>query len=458
MGAGLLGLILLARAPEGFDQTEAYSPWTLAQPTENYETRDAYLRGMKLREKSNGFALSLAADQFQQAIDGDAEFAPAYAALAAVDAAIFQNEPGANVALIAKTDRLIAQAKALSPKSPQVRLAEGEIAAFRGDYVGALSMASTLIEENPHFLAAYLLKGAALMELGRIDAARDTMDIAISLDPLSPEVLHIVSEAKYMTGDFDGAREAAKANLWWNPESTKSLLSMAHIERERGHYERAFDYLQRARHLNSLDSVVIYDLIELYSDLGLSQARAEVAQGHVQRSLVYAMIGNRDETDAALIQLDLRDVHVNIHYYLRDYETAAQRFDIFLSSRPDARIKPGDGLQYARMCLAYNRARQPQSDRICGLLAAYYTDKMPEDLHLRKDILGGAAYFLQSGDLPRALLWLDHLAVAGHSFSDLTTDPLFATLETTPDYAPIAAKMETTAQIQRRFIQRKLGD
>ncbi len=456
IGAALFALSVRLLPDINLINTNTYIPWEQNYPTESYEARDAYMRGAKLRDKSNSLALSLAADQFQIAIDKDPEFAAAYAALASVNASIYENDPSANILLRDRIDQSLAQAKALSPKSKEVLLGEGEIAALRNDYRQAMMLSDAILEDHKYYLPAYLLRSAALQKLGQTQEAAETLSLALSMDPLSPKILKAMTEVKLANGDYQGSLEAASANIWWNPESTTSLLSMASIENNNAQYERAFDYLERARTLNPVESAVAYDLIDLFNNLDMPEEKTKVALSKVQRALIASMVGKRDEAGVLLSGLELDDAHINTHYLLRDYESATKRFNIYLSGRSELDIQPRQGLHYARMCFVFKRARSPMQPRICNNLEKYYTAKTPDDFLLYEDVLGGAAFHLIEGNTENARLWLDYLVQRGHAFTNLTSEPIFLEFEKVEGYTALHDQMIENAELHRSHIREKI--
>ena len=457
IGAALFAAAIRLSPNINIIDTNTHIPWEQNYATDSYEARDAYMRGVELRDKSNSLAFSLAADQFQIAIDKDPEFAAAYAALASVNARIYENDPAANLLLRDRIDQTLAQAKALSPKSKEVLLAEGEIAALRNDYAQAMMLSDAIIEENKYYLPAYLLQSTALQKLGRKQDAAETLSVALSMDPLSPQILQAMSEVKIANKDYAGSLEAASANIWWNPESTKSLLSMARIEKNNAQYERAFDYLERAKTLNPVESAVAYDLIDLYNNLGMTPEKTIAAHSKVQQALIVSMVGKRDEAGILLSGLEIDDAHINTHYFLRDYESAEKRFNIYLSGRSELDIQPRQGLHYARMCFVFKRSRSPMQDRICSNVDQYYKDKSPDDFLLYEDILGGAALHLIVGDTENARFWLDYLVEKGHTFLNLTSEPVFSEFETVEGYEALKAQMVKNAKLHRTHIRSKLA-
>lgn len=437
---------------------DSYSPWQQNLPTESYLARDAYLRGIELRKKSNSTALRFAADQFQIAIDNDPNFAASYAGLASVNADIYANDPSANILLKANINQTLSEAKALSPNSKEVRLAEGEIAALRQNYGQAILLADQILEEDEHYLPAYILKSEGLYQTGRAQEAIEALGVAISMAPLSPVILQAMSEAKLAVGDYEGSLEAANANVWWNPDNVNSLLAMANVQYNKAQYENAFYYLQRAKALNPLESTTGYDLMRLYTDLGMPVQRDSVARTNVQEALVQAMNGDKEEAWALLSNLDLEDMHINMHYFMREYDYAVQHYNIYLANRSEGSIQPGQGLHYARMSHVFERTQTPIKDRINAELAQYYADKSPADFALYEDVLGGSAFYLMNDEPENALLWLDFLVEKEHTFMSLTNEPIFGVLETLPGFDPIRLKMAATAKVYQTGIIEKLSD
>lgn len=458
VGAALLALAGVVSPNVNITSAEGYSPWQLNLPTESYLARDAYLRGVELRDKTNSFAIPQASDQFQIAIDNDPKFAPAYAALASLNAQTHRNDPNESALLKDKADQLLAQAKALDSKSKEVRVAEGEIAWMRRDYGQAQNIADQLIEDFPYFLPAYLLQAKARYELGDIDKVQESLDIAISIAPLSDRVLQISAEAKLANGDYAGSLEAAHASAWWNPNSTRALVTMSRVQLQDAEYEKALVYLERARTQNPLDNAIVYDLIYLYNNLDMLEERDNIARSKMQQSIVQSLNDNGEEALVLIGNLDLEDIHLDTHYFLREYARAAQRFDVYLANRSEFGVLRGQGLQYARMCYVYTRTRSPLQERVCDALAAYYEDKSPEGFALYEDVLGGAGFKLMQDETDAARTWLDVLVQRGHAFMNITDEPVFAKFKTVEGFEALYAQMNENAELHRSHIRGKLND
>ena len=448
-----VGFVTLS--PDIVIDTDKYSPWQQSLPTESYLARDAYLRGVSLREKRNSLAQDLAVDQFQIAIDNDPDFAPGYAALASIKANLFKKDPKMNRSLQSESSQLIAQAKALAPKSNEVRQAEGEIALIDQEFGVAMMLADKIIEDDKHYLPAYLLRSEAMYELGRIDESIDVLGVAISMEPLSAKILEMMAKAKLANGDYQGSFEAADGNIWWNPESVGSNLSMARIVKNKAEYEKAFEFLSRARAIDSLDNQVLYEIIDLYHDLRLLREYPEVAETDMQRALIHAKFGKKDQAMALLGNLHIKHVHLDIHYLLREFDGAAQRYSFFLAGRSELQILPGQGLQHARMCFVFERVKSPLKQSVCDNLDRYYKGRNPKDFSLYSDILGGVAYALLQGEESKALSWLGYLADDGYAFLNLTAEPVFADLDKMSDFDEILVRMQSNADLHVKFIHSK---
>jgi serine/threonine-protein kinase len=164
-----------------------------AQPTENLEAYEAYLRGRNylwdegwMSQDVN--ALRIAVDLFERAIRLDSSFALAYAELANAHRALYDG-------LIDPTDERLAQWKAavdealeLAPDLPEAHLALGLYfySSRVPDQERALREFEIVAERRPNDALARELTAALLAATGEWDRSLENAAWSAELDPLSP--------------------------------------------------------------------------------------------------------------------------------------------------------------------------------------------------------------------------------------------------------------------------------
>ncbi len=72
----------------------------------------------------------------------------------------------------------------------------------------ALRKLTLLLHENPEFAEAHRLKGAVLRQLGKLSAARGSVELALKLDPSDPRAWYDLAHIRQKSNQFDLALEA----------------------------------------------------------------------------------------------------------------------------------------------------------------------------------------------------------------------------------------------------------
>ena len=175
--------IAMAIAPAIID---AEQKRTLHKSVERLDAWEAYHRGMwHFARGSDDF--QIARDFFQKAIDLDANFAAAYAALAASImhiAYVFQTSSLGEAAQIG--ERLARRAVALDPSDAVVHVRLGHALYFHGDLEGCILKCEEALSLDANCAATYGLMGSALVFTGRLEEGRTSIQNCLRLDPLDP--------------------------------------------------------------------------------------------------------------------------------------------------------------------------------------------------------------------------------------------------------------------------------
>jgi TolB-like protein/DNA-binding winged helix-turn-helix (wHTH) protein len=176
------------------------SQQTQPRPT-NPKALDAYLQGnYHLQRYGRGAGveeMKKASDLFQQAIDADPKFAPAYFGLAHAHDELPQVSPE-DTAIARKAEET---GLALDPNSPEAQtiLADNKMRDL--DWSGAEKEYRRAVALNPNNAAAHGDFCEHLSQMGRLDEALSECQIAQELDPNNDHLASIL----YKRGDYDHA-------------------------------------------------------------------------------------------------------------------------------------------------------------------------------------------------------------------------------------------------------------
>ncbi len=280
-------------------------------PTEDMAALDAYFQGKKLLGARTGEALSQSVEQFQRAVEIDADFALAYSGLA--DAyMVLQDFATTSDRDLARERSQVAAARALAldPDLPEA-LASTAWSRLIHDYdwQGAETLFRRALEVHPSNISALHWISHLLSWRGRHAEAIEQARRAVVLDPVSPlmrtNLVYIYMEAGEYDKAVDLARGVLKQDnfpallriLWltqsqarqYNEASETLLAWAAATGRDEAAAQRLGELI--SRHKLDGESVTLSD--ELVAQLRLGSQI--VAQAH-------AFVGDREKTIEALGQ------------------------------------------------------------------------------------------------------------------------------------------------------------
>ena len=247
----------------------------------NPEAHDAYLRGRYYWNKGEPDDLEKAKRYFQDALEKDPLYAPAYAGLADYYS-VLPFYTGA------RPDDVFPQAKAAVTKALELdeSLSEAHgslayiLAYYEWNWDGAGKEFERALELNPNDATLRHRYSRYLSSLGRVDEALTQMARARELDPLSLIIKANVGVIRYFGRQYDQAREQMMAVLRESPD-----FSVAH-------WGLGLVYEQTARNREAL--------AEFEKAVALSHrgANSVASLGHA-----YAVNGNREGAQKALGEL-----------------------------------------------------------------------------------------------------------------------------------------------------------
>jgi TolB-like protein/Tfp pilus assembly protein PilF len=174
---------------------------------------DTYLLYLKARDvlsKGGRQDAKSASDLFQQVVEQDPGFAPAYAGLAeAYGLLSYQTlSPGTAEAAVPRIHHAASKALELDPLLAEGHAAMGFVHAWRYDWENAHKSFRRAIDVNPGLTQAYLnYWTTTLLPLERLEEAEALLRVAMRIDPRSPIVHHELGFLMLVSGRFDEAIE-----------------------------------------------------------------------------------------------------------------------------------------------------------------------------------------------------------------------------------------------------------
>jgi len=294
--------------------------------TESPEAYDYYLQGRHFWNKRSPEDMLVAVGLFQEAIEADSSFGPAYAAIAesyAVPAG-WGDDP---TATMVEADRYARLALAIDPTLAQAHASLGWTAMFRDlDLATSEQHFVRALELDPDYPTAYQWYSEILAATGRRAVAVRTVRKAESLDP-TYIIRFNVARILYLTGRYEDAVRKAEEVAREGGSYTEAVLyvqALSHFMLE--DYAAALTTLERAGAGEQIaaareslaagapvatgDSTL--NLLLRLADIGVDPLRGEPV------SLLAARFWMRVDPDSALVRLDR---------VAQDLERTSLRFD-----------------------------------------------------------------------------------------------------------------------------------
>jgi len=244
--------------------------------TRDFDAWSIFQRGMSRLYRYTREDLAEARKLLRQAIAVDPSLGPAYSGIA--EAYYYETVYGFAESAQANRDKAIEparQAVALDREDAAAHCTLGRILYLRREYAAAISELRTALEINPSLALAHYGLGAAYVFSGRPAEAFDHLNAAIRFSPYDPNMgsfLVRIAEAKYLTGDDEGAVSFAlkainQPHFQW---SRYSILIAA--LGQLGHIDEAQRYLQEITRVRPDFSIAFVHAMHPFSaDMGIDR-------------------------------------------------------------------------------------------------------------------------------------------------------------------------------------------
>jgi TolB-like protein/Flp pilus assembly protein TadD/class 3 adenylate cyclase len=278
-----------------------------AQPTENPQAHQLYLKGRFFWNKRTGDDVKKSIEYFDQAIAIDRNYALAYAGLA--DACYVLPA----LAAVPPGDWFL-KAKAAAKKALEIdeNLAEAHASLasvlffYDRDLPQATAEFQRALELNPNYATAHQWYGlTSLLSLGRFDDAIAEVKRGIELDPLSLIINADLGRTYYFARRYDDAIEQLHKTLEMDPNFYFAHRHLGSVLVIKGNFREAIEEYHKAEALNN-DPRVLSMLGHAYASSGnkpealrileqmkdLSKRQYVPAQGF---AIVYLALGDKSE-------------------------------------------------------------------------------------------------------------------------------------------------------------------
>jgi serine/threonine-protein kinase len=248
--------------------------------TVDLEVYNSYLQGLFFCNKRTEADLKKAIKHFQDAIQKDPNYAPAYAGLALSYSFLPIYSPLPPREVIPKAREMALKALEIDETLAEAHASLGHIKAwYEWDWAGADKHFKLAIESNPRYASAHKWHAETLMYRARFDEAIKEIEQALELDPVSVVINRDLGTVYYFSGQFDRAIDVSKKTIEMDPSIPHARLTLGLAYLAKSMYEDALKEYQEERELSG-------------------HAWAELGIGHV-----YAKMGKPEETRSVLDKL-----------------------------------------------------------------------------------------------------------------------------------------------------------
>ena len=217
--------------------------------TDNLAASQAYRTGRLHWWRRTPEELQRAIELFAKALEYDARFAPAYAALADTWLLLSQYGNITTVKATEKAQAMIEKALAIDPESAEAFAALGLARWQIGQLDAAESAFRHAIDLNEDYIPAQLWLAGVLNELGRYPEQSLVLERAMVRDPLNELLVVNFSGNLSVRGDWQRGRDMMVELLALRPDSTILLRSMAKLEMYNGNLVEAWKLADQAYRL-----------------------------------------------------------------------------------------------------------------------------------------------------------------------------------------------------------------
>jgi TolB-like protein/DNA-binding winged helix-turn-helix (wHTH) protein/Tfp pilus assembly protein PilF len=208
---------------------------------------DAYLRGRNELGKQSRTALLKSVQFFQQAIDAEPLYSPAYAALADAYSLLANYSVLPSQEAFPRANAAARRALELDPDSADAHTALAYVLHhYDLDWEGAASEYRRALELSPHSAVAHLRYSEFLSTLGRGDDALAEVRQAQADAPLSLVIAANVGRVLYHARRYDEAVAQTQRLLLIAPDRAYARIHLAMAYEQKGDCAKAIEEMQRA--------------------------------------------------------------------------------------------------------------------------------------------------------------------------------------------------------------------
>jgi TolB-like protein/DNA-binding winged helix-turn-helix (wHTH) protein/Tfp pilus assembly protein PilF len=216
----------------------------------NPEAYESYLRGEYFLNRFTPDSIRKAVDYFQQAIDKDPNYAPAYSKLAGCYQILGNMGTIPNKVAFPRAELFVAKALELDPRFGPAHAVQGwHLLQYELDFTAAGAEFKRAAELNPNAPESHEGLATYYATLGEMGESVQEMQHARELDPLATIVNSDLCKMLFFARRYDEALAQCKANLDLDPNAVRALWSIGDVYAAKGMNSEAVSTFLQAMQL-----------------------------------------------------------------------------------------------------------------------------------------------------------------------------------------------------------------
>jgi TolB-like protein/Tfp pilus assembly protein PilF len=253
--------------------------------TQNLEAYDKYLEGLYCWNKGNSAAFRKGIMYFNQAIQLDSGYAKAYSGLADCYSALGYGSYEKPVNVFLKAERAARKAILLDSTLADPHTSLGYIMLYYyWDLRGAQQEFLTAIRLNPGYVVVYESYCYCLTAMEKFPEAREVIEKAVQLDPLSAKLNTDLGFNLYYLHQYDQAITVLKASLALDPKYLLAHLWLARTYQEKKMFSEALGEYNRTLKIFKNWSVGLGAIGYVYGITGKKQEAGKMLDSLIRLS------------------------------------------------------------------------------------------------------------------------------------------------------------------------------
>ena len=217
-----------------------------SHPTESSEAHQLYLKGRYFWNKRTADGLKTSISYFNQAIEKDPNYAPAYAGLALTYSSLGYNGMLPPKEAREKEEWAALKAMAIDDALAEAHVAMAHLKVLDLNWSASEEECKRALELNPNSVEVQTIYANHLIVLGRFDESMLHLKRAQELDPLSLITGADIGFALYLSRQYDRAIEQFQKTIEMDPTFVAAHARLGWTYLAKGMYEEAIAELNKA--------------------------------------------------------------------------------------------------------------------------------------------------------------------------------------------------------------------